>query len=52
MTKATMKANAQALPEATNRRGFLRSVVAAGATITASAPLALAAGREGVRART
>ncbi|MFZ0600671.1 MAG: hypothetical protein WAN05_04745 [Roseiarcus sp.] len=29
------------LPEATNRRSFLRSVVAAGASITAAAPLAL-----------
>jgi hypothetical protein len=35
MTNAT-------LPEATNRRAFLRSVVAAGSIITASAPLALA----------
>ena len=30
-----------ALPEATNRRSFLQSVVAAGASITAAAPLAL-----------
>ena len=41
MPNATERANAQALPEATNRRGFLRSVVAAGASISASAPLAL-----------
>ena len=41
MPKATARANAQALPEATNRRAFLRSVVAAGASITAAAPLAL-----------
>lgn len=34
-------ANAQALSEATNRRGFLRSVIAAGASVTASVPLAL-----------
>jgi hypothetical protein len=41
MANATLRANAQALPEATNRRGFLRSIIAAGASITASAPLAL-----------
>jgi hypothetical protein len=41
MPNATVRANARALPEATDRRGFLRSVVAAGAIITASAPLAL-----------
>ena len=41
MPKSTLRANAQALPEPTNRRSFLRSVVAAGASITAAAPLAL-----------
>jgi hypothetical protein len=41
MSTDTLRANAQTLPEATDRRGFLRSVVAAGAIITASAPLAL-----------
>ena len=41
MPNATVEADAQALPEATNRRSFLRSVVAAGASITAAAPLAL-----------
>jgi hypothetical protein len=41
MTNATVEANARVLPETTDRRGFLRSVVAAGASITASAPLAL-----------
>ena len=41
MPKATVRANARTLPEPTNRRAFLRSVVAAGASITAAAPLAL-----------
>ena len=41
MPNATVRANARTLPEAINRRAFLRSVVAAGASITAAAPLAL-----------
>ena len=30
MPKSTVRANARTMPEATNRRAFLRSVVAAG----------------------
>ena len=41
MPNAIVRATARTLPEAINRRSFLRSVVAAGASITAAAPLAL-----------
>jgi len=41
MPNATVQANAPASPEATDRRGFLRSLVTASAGIAASAPLAL-----------